>query len=82
MLKPKGTLTHAEQGVLDLIVERGQLLAATIGTLNPGVYRKLTGREPPADIGSGYGKDPAEVTLALRHLEDALYRAEKALTGQ
>jgi hypothetical protein len=68
----------------DHIKDRAQALAQAIGALNPGVYARLLGVTGEGNL-TGFtmarSYDGAGVTLALRHLEDAVYRAVKALTA-
>lgn len=63
----------------DHIKDRADALAQAIGALNPGAYGKLSGSEFTGfTMTKRY--DAANVTIALRNLEDAVYRAIKALT--
>ena len=73
-------LTDAELLVHDMIKDQADKLACTIGLLNPDVARRLCVNMGDASGALGH-RDPANVTLALRHLEDAVYRAVKALTA-
>lgn len=73
-------LSAEEMKVHDLIKDQAEDLARTIGALNPEVYQRLTGVALPRDPSVAVC-DPAQVTLALRHLEDAVYRAVKAVTA-
>ena len=74
-------LTAAEVMLHDDIKDKADELAKLIGMLNPGVYSKLVGVSPSDLLHAPRECDPAHVTLALRHLEDAVYRAVKALTA-
>lgn len=74
-------LTDDELILHDAIKDKADELAKLIGGLNPGVYARLVGVLPVATPPGLHECDPAQVTLALRHLEDAVYRAVKALTA-
>jgi len=66
----------------DHIKDKAHELAQAIGALNPVAYARILG---VTEAHTGYRMektyDGAGVTLALRHLEDAVYRAVKALTA-
>ncbi len=74
-------LTDAELVLHDAIKDKADELARLMGSLSPGVYARLVGNKPEAVMAGVGEKDPAQVGLALRHLEDAVYRAVKALTA-
>jgi hypothetical protein len=77
-------LTEPEVALQDAIKDKADELAVLIGLLNPatanrlGVHSVTTGCSLAIELGD---RDPANVTLAIRHLEDAVYRAVKALTA-
>jgi hypothetical protein len=71
-------LTADELALHDAIKRDAETLAVTIARLNP----EVAGRLGVVDVAnSPMRADPASVTLALRHLDDAVYRAVKALTA-
>ncbi len=77
-------LTDAEVALQDAIKDEADDLAKLIGALNPTVAERLgivayAADEPRWKIAGD--SDPASVTLAIRHLEDAVYRAVKGLTA-
>lgn len=76
-------LSDTDKEIHDLIKDAADELAAAIGVLNVDVAMRLgvTFKEEAAARALGYACDPAGVTLAIRHLEDAVYRAVKALTA-
>ena len=80
-------LTDAELAIHDEIKGYAEAMAQLIGSLNPVAYYRVSGIDPPAPPIIGRSDqlertyDAAGVTLALRHLEDAVYRAVKALTA-
>jgi hypothetical protein len=67
----------------DAIKDIASVLAEAIGRLNVDVAKKLgvTFEDEEMERALGYACDPAGVTLAIRHLEDAVYRAVKVLTA-
>lgn len=74
-------LTADELALHDAIKGKADELALLIGNLNPAIAARLgvgIAFDPAAD---NMDRDPASVTLAIRHLEDAVYRAVKALTA-
>jgi len=88
-LKPYNTLfrkryrqlSESELALHDAIKDKADELARLIGNLNTPVYEKLVGSKLTDVASIGAPRDPAQVTLAMRHLEDAVYRAVKALTA-
>ncbi len=64
----------------DAIKEKADELASLIGILSPDVGKRM-GIKPIAGAQLPKLYDAAGVTLAVRHLEDCVYRAIKALTG-
>jgi hypothetical protein len=80
-------LTDAEVALQDAIKDKADELAKLIGALNPTVAARL-GVNPDYVINNpqwesdGFPeRDAANITLAIRHIEDAVYRAVKALTA-
>lgn len=78
-------LSVDEVALHDAIKAKADELATLIGRLNTGVASRLGVVPVPIPgedvIALPAPKDPANVTLAIRHLEDAVYRAVKALTA-
>jgi hypothetical protein len=75
-------MTAEEKQQHDHIKDRADALAEAIGALRPDCHARLlgkTGNHTGFTMSRTY--DGWNVTLALRHLEDAVYRAVKALTG-
>jgi len=72
-----------ELALHDTIKDTADELAHLIGALNPAVHAKLADgtAQRPIDPMLGRVCDPANVTLALRALEDCVMRAVKALTA-
>ncbi len=76
-------LSTAEVALQDAIKDKADELAKLIGVLNEPVATRL-GVAVYRDDGMRWDlgeRDAANVTLAIRHLEDAVYRAVKALTA-
>jgi hypothetical protein len=74
-------LSPEEVSLHDAIKDKADELARLIGQLNPAVAKRLgvdVTFDPTAD---NMDRDPASVILAIRHLEDVVYRAVKALTA-
>ena len=71
-------LTAGELAVHDAIKDAAEELAEVIGQLNSDVARKFDIALVTSNVTA---KDAGNVTLALRHLEDCVYRAVKALTA-
>lgn len=74
-------LSEGEVALHDLIKERADDLARAIASIDEGFKC-----EPPDDLiqrlaDNTQAANAANKTLALRHLEDAVYRAVKALTS-
>lgn len=74
-------LSNEEIMLHDAIKDKADELAKLFGMLNPVVYQRLVGAAPSDLLHGPRECDAAHVTLALRHLEDAVYRAVKALTA-
>ncbi|HEY4383374.1 MAG TPA: hypothetical protein VGN34_02710 [Ktedonobacteraceae bacterium] len=74
-------LTADELALHDAIKDKADELAYLIGSLNPSIAHMLgVDMTSTATLEPSMNCDAANVTLALRHLEDAVYRAVKALT--
>jgi hypothetical protein len=76
------SLAQGEVELHDAIKDKADELARLIGQINPAVAMRL-GVDIVPNPADPYemNRDPANVTLAIRHLEDAVYRAVKALTA-
>ena len=86
-------MSDQELALHDAIKETADNLATLVAHLNPPVARKLGAKTTWSEAGGltvrmgdfdpllGRVYDAPNVTLAIRHLEDAVYRAVKALTG-
>lgn len=75
-------LTQGEIKLHDEIKDKASELAALIGEMNIQVYYRILGAHPPMAAAPGVKQyDAANVTLAIRHIEDGVYRAVKALTA-
>jgi hypothetical protein len=76
-------LSVYELALHDQIKDKANELACLIGTLNPSIaYIVGVDMSDTVDTNEiqNLNCDAANVTLALRHLEDCVYRAVKALT--
>lgn len=75
-------LSADELALHDAIKDRADELARLIGILNPSIaYMLKVDMGEANELVPNMNCDAANVTLALRHLEDCVYRAVKALTA-
>ena len=81
-------LSTEEVALHDAIKDKADELAALVGKVTDMIGARPKGAAPVHGVGTGHAllssvanNQGANVTLALRHLEDCVYRAVKALTA-